>query len=105
MTALAISLLSLMSYSSPKEGFIVYYLLILIIIYIWFVLFNWVILNLAYTSMHSSSKRFISLVLGFIPITIIALSTINDLSMVDLCLSVSVPTVVAWYGVKRKLFY
>ncbi|MEI6237463.1 MAG: hypothetical protein WCP03_02580 [Candidatus Saccharibacteria bacterium] len=61
------------------------------------------IVKVAYPKIAKSNKLFISIVLAFTPVMLLALSTLNSAKLIDIVLSIGVPVAIVWYGIKQGL--
>jgi hypothetical protein len=94
-------LLAVLASTTPNNARLPLYLIIFSLVYVvsFFVII--LFLDLAYTSISASERRFIAIVLGFSPTIIIALASLSSVSVIDIALAVGVPVLVIWYTLRR----
>lgn len=88
---------------SHDDASLPFYLLILALFYIFFTLLGLLIITLFYRDADISKRRFVAVMLGFIPVGIIALGSLSRLTFIDVFLVVAIPLVIVWYAIKRGI--
>jgi hypothetical protein len=91
----------LLGFTSPNKVTLPVYLAVFAIIYLFCTLVLLIIFQLAYSNMLISKKIFISTVLAFCPVILLALNTLSTISLLDVLLAFGVPLLIVWYGFKR----
>ncbi|MCK9641774.1 MAG: hypothetical protein M0R39_17865 [Prolixibacteraceae bacterium] len=99
--ASALILLTVLLASSPGEVSLPIYLAVFIDIYVFCVCMIAIIIDLAYGNLPSRQKTFMSLVLAFTPLSLLALETLSTVSLIDVVLAVGLPALLVWYGLKK----
>lgn len=91
----------LLGYTSPNNVTLPVYLAVFAVIYLFFALIVFATISLAYNHMARTRIIFLSVVIAFAPVILLALNTISTLSLLDIILALGIPLIVVWYGFKR----
>ena len=100
---LAAALLVIFSNISPVNADIKIYLLIYFLVYILFVLIVWSLLDFVYHKISNSLKIFSALIISTSPVSILAIASLSNLSLIDIVLSIAIPLVLVWYIRNKKI--
>jgi len=101
---LLLSLVALVSTTSPLNANLTIFLLAFLLLYMifldLFIIISWI------STEHKDYKKllFVSVVLAFAPTLFIALSTLSNLNLMDVVLSFGIPIVITWYGLRSSYF-
>jgi len=104
LAILLLGLSLLFSLTSPVNANLVIFLLIFFMLYLvfldLFIIVSWI------STEHKDYKKllFVSVVLAFAPTFFVGLSTLSNLNLMDVVLSLGIPAVVAWYGLRSSYF-
>jgi hypothetical protein len=95
-------LLILLGYNEPDGNNIAIYLAVFSLIYIICLQIIYITVRIAYPKISKSNKLFISIVMAFSPIALLALSTLGSMKVIDVLLSIGIPLIIIWYGIKQQ---
>jgi len=104
LAILLLGLVLIFSVTSPVNANLAIFLLVFFMLYLvfldLFIIISWI------SSEHKDYKKllFISVVLAFAPTFFIGLSTLSNLNLMDVVLSLGIPAAVAWYGLRSSYF-
>jgi hypothetical protein len=96
-----IGLMAVMSYYSPINSDLKLYLAVYSLIYIICFIAIWFFIDVAYQQ-ESNNHVIIAAVLAFTPVSVLAVSSLSSLSLMDVALSVLVPLIIVGIIIKRK---
>lgn len=103
LTVITAILLLIFSISNPSSVSALVYIGVFAIVYLWLYCIISVVIELAYPGMKQGPRRFASIVLSFGPVVVLALSTLTDITALDIVLALGTPGVICWYSLSRGL--
>lgn len=59
-----------------------------------------IVIDLAYGQVKRNIRLFAGLVLAFTPTILLALSSLSDISIIDVVFAFGVPAIIVWYAIK-----
>jgi hypothetical protein len=98
-------LMLLASFYNPNDSPLIVFLAIFLILYLLACLIIMIITKLSSTKASSKQTVFIASVLAFCPVTLLSLSSLGNLTLLDAILALGVPGIVVWYGLKNHLVH
>jgi len=97
------TIITILGFISPDGVSLPTYLLILSFVYAFFVFTIFIILKLFYSDMSKAKLQFIAIIFGFIPVGVLALGSLSQLTFLDTLLVIAVPLLIVWYATKRGI--
>ena len=99
---LGVLLILLFSFTSPVQTSLPIFLMVFSLLFFFFASLFLIIISLAYDNLRQSQIIFIALVLAFCPVTFLALESLSTISILDILLTIGIPVIIIWYGLKRS---
>lgn len=99
---LSIAILAYISFVNATKANLVQYLLLFILIFVFCMLFVFLIIGICSKELPNSYKIFVAFVLSIIPIGLLALNTIGQISVLNVIFIIAIPLLLLWYGSKHK---
>lgn len=96
------SILAMLSIFNPKTVALPLLMAVFILIYAFFVVSVLLVIKWAHLNLSNMQSLFVACVIAFCPVTLLALQSIGSLSFLDAILSIVIPVIFVWYGLKRS---
>jgi hypothetical protein len=94
-------LIGIFSVLNPGRVNALIYVGVFLLMYIFFTLLLLIIIELAYPAISGGKAVFLSVVLSFGPTVAIGLSTLTEITALDIVLALGTPALICWYVVSR----
>lgn len=91
----------LLGYTDPNNVDLIIYLAVFALIYIFCLVLIYLIIKVAYPNLSYYRQAFVSIVLAFSPVSLLAIGTLSSLKLLDVVLCIGVPSAIVWYGLRQ----
>jgi hypothetical protein len=102
LMSVTIGLLCLFSFYNPKSTPLIIHMAIFVFLYVWFVMALLVIIKTGFYKLKLRRQLFVATILAFFPVAIIALFSVGGLTLLNFIISLGIPTIIVWYGLRSK---
>ena len=97
----AILIILLLGYTDPNSVNLVIYLALFALIYVFCSVLIYMIIKVAYSDLSNYKQVFVSIVLAFSPVSLLAIGSLSSLELLDVVLCIGVPSAIVWYGLRQ----